>query len=89
MAKAISKPISLVALGTALTATLVVLYALCAIAAVLFPKAPLAHSWLLLFSTAPVGSLESLVTGIVANVAFAWISAAVFAPVYHRLTSSP
>ena len=54
------KPISLVALGTALSVTLVVVYVICAVAAMLLPKLPLAHGWLLLFSVAPVGSLSAL-----------------------------
>ena len=81
------KPVNLVAMGMALSATLVVIYVGCAVFAVALPKAPLAHGWLQLFSTAPVGSLESLLTGVVGSVVFGWISAVIFTPVYNRLAA--
>ena len=79
------EPVNIVAMGIGLSATLVVLYAGCAFFAIVMPKAPLAHGWLQLFSTAPVGSLESLLTGILGSVVFGWVSAAIFTPIYNRL----
>ncbi|MDI1253852.1 hypothetical protein [Thermomonas sp.] len=87
-AGSIRTPVNLVALGTALSVTLVVIYVVCALAAMALPKAPLAHGWLQLFSTAPVGSLESLATGIAGSLAFAWLSAAIFTPIYNRLVAN-
>jgi hypothetical protein len=50
-----SDPVHIPALGWALTITLVVLYLLCWIAALAVRELPLAHGWLLLFSTAEPG----------------------------------
>jgi hypothetical protein len=44
-----SGPVHIVALGCALTATFVLLYVLCFLAAVLFPNAALTHAWLGLY----------------------------------------
>ena len=43
-----SGPVHIVALGWALTATFVLLYMLCFLAAVIFPNASLTHAWLAL-----------------------------------------
>ena len=80
-----SGPVHTVALGWALTATFIVLYVLCFLAALLFPNAALAHGWLGLFSTAPVGSVTGLVEAIIANIGFAWVSAITFGVIYNRL----
>ena len=82
-------PVHIVALGWALTATVVLLYMLCWLAAVLFPNASLTHAWLGLYSTAPVGSARGLVEGILWNVVFAWISAMTFGVTYNSLAPSP
>ena len=65
-----SGPVHIVALGWALTATFVLLYVLCFLAAVIFPNASLTHAWLGLYSTAPIGSVRGLVEGIIWNVVF-------------------
>ena len=78
--------VNIVALGWGLTATLVALFVICALAAMLFPTLSLAHNWLGLFSTAPAGSLANLVEGVIWNVVFAWFSAVIFGLVYNRLT---
>lgn len=77
--------VNIVALGWALTATLVALFVICALAAVLFPTLSLAHNWLGLFSTAPAGSLRNFIEGVIWNIVFAWFSAGVFGLVYNRL----
>lgn len=78
-------PVFIVPLAWGLTATFVILFILCFLAALLFPTASLAHNWLGLFSTAPVGSVAQLVEGVIWNVVFAWIAAIVFGVVYNRL----
>jgi hypothetical protein len=80
--------VNIVALGWGLTATLVALFVICALAAALFPALNAAHNWLGLFSTAPAGSLRNLVEGVIWNIVFAWFSAAVFGLVYNRLAGS-
>ena len=80
--------VNIVALGSALTATLVALFVICALAAMLFPTLSLAHNWLGLFSTAPAGSLRNLIEGAIWNVVFAWFSAIVFGFVYNSVVGS-
>jgi hypothetical protein len=78
-------PVLIVPLAWSLSATFVLLFILCFLAALLFPTASLAHNWLGLFSTAPVGSVAQLVEGVIWNVVFAWIAAIIFGVVYNRL----
>jgi hypothetical protein len=78
-------PVQIMPLGWGLTVTFVVLFVLCFLAALLFPNASLAHSWLGLFSTRETGSAGQLVEGVVWNVVFAWIAAVIFGPVYNWL----
>lgn len=75
----------LVAFGWALSGTLVVLFVLCVLAAIVFPGWQLAHAWLTLFSVAPAGSIRNLVEGIIFSVIFGWVSAAIFSAIYNRL----
>ena len=81
-----SDPVDIPALGWALTITFVLLYLLCWAAALVVPDLPLAHGWLLLFSTAEPGSARSLVEGVVASLVFAWITALLFGWAYNRLS---
>jgi hypothetical protein len=83
-----SGPVHIPALGWALTVTLILLYVLCFLAALLFPNAALAHGWLALYSTAPVGSVRSLVEATIANIGFAWVAAITFGVIYNRLAPS-
>ena len=76
-------PVHIVALGWALTATFLVLYVLCWLAAVLFPNFNLTHAWLELYSTAPAGSVRGLLEGIIWNAVFAWIAAFTFGVTYN------
>lgn len=62
--------INIVALGTALSAALPVLYVLCALAELLFQNLPLAYGWLALFSVHPVGTFANWFAGIVGSLAF-------------------
>jgi hypothetical protein len=84
-----SGPVHIVALGSALTATFLLLYVLCWLAAALFPDANWTHAWLGLYSTAPAGSVRGLVEGIIWNVVFAWIAAITFGVTYNSLAPSP
>jgi hypothetical protein len=66
--------------------TFIVLYVLCWFAALAVPNLPLAHGWLLIFSTAEPGSGRSLLEGLIASLVFAWVSALLFGMSYNRLT---
>lgn len=78
-------PVHIVPLGWGLTVTFVILFVICFLAALLFPSASLAHNWLGLFSTKPIGSAGQLVEGVVWSAVFAWIAAVIFGLVYNRL----
>lgn len=78
-------PVHIVPLGWGLTAVFVILFILCFVAVLLFPTASLAHNWLGLFSTAPMGSVTQLVEGVIWNVVFAWVAAFIFGVVYNRV----
>ena len=77
--------INIVALGTALSVALVVLFVLCVLAALMFPSAPLAHGWVALFSLQPMGSAANWIAGILGSIAFGWITAVVLGLVYNRM----
>ena len=77
--------VNIVALGWGLSATLVALFIVCALAAMLFPTLPVAHNWLGLFSAAPTGTAWNLVEGVFWSLVAAWFSAFIFGPVYNRL----
>jgi hypothetical protein len=75
------------AVAIALTATLVVLFVLCAIAEVIVPAAPLSHAWIGLFTTAPVGSGRAWIEGIVASIVLGVVGGYIFAVTYNALGS--
>ena len=77
--------INIVALGTALSVALVVLFVLCVLAALMFPSAPLAHGWVALFSIQPMGSAANWIAGIVGSIVFAWIIAVVLGLIYNAI----
>lgn len=77
--------LDLVAFGASLSAALVVLLVICALAAFVLPGWQIAHNWLTLFSAAEAGSFRNLVDGVVFSIIFGWITAAVLVPVYNRL----
>jgi hypothetical protein len=79
------RPVNVVAAGWALSVTLVALFVVCVLAALLFPGTPLAHSWVRLFTVAPMESGRLWVEGVIANVTFAWFTAIVLGLTYNRL----
>ena len=80
-------PVHLVPLGWGLTATFVVLFVICFLAALLFPNWELTHNWLNLYSTRPIGSAGQFIEGVIWNVVFAWIAAVTFGVVYNWLAA--
>jgi uncharacterized membrane protein YeaQ/YmgE (transglycosylase-associated protein family) len=77
--------LNLVAFGWALSGALVVLLVLCEAAAMLLPGWRLTHNWLMLFSTAEVGSIRNLIDGIISSAVFGWIVAVALVLIYNRL----
>lgn len=79
------EPIDIMALGWALSITLVLLFVACALVALAVPNAPLAHGWLALFTIAPNGSARGFIDGILGSVVFGWVTAALIGVIYNRL----
>ena len=81
-----SSPFNTIALGWALSATLVVLFMICLGAALVLPESwPASHRWVGLFSLAPLTSLRVWIDGIVFSIVFGWISAVLLCLVYNSL----
>ena len=79
-------PISIIGLGWAFSAALVVLFVLCLLAA-LFVPIRAAHGWVALFSTAPIDSARVWFDGIVYSATAGWITALVVGLVYNRVAT--
>jgi hypothetical protein len=91
---AANSPLNMVALGWAISATLVVLFVLCMVIGFLFPGLPAAQgwaAWIALFSVTPAEhpftSVRVWVDGIGFSLVFGWVTAVVIAMVYNRLVS--
>jgi hypothetical protein len=83
-------PLSIVALGTALTAALIVLFVICLGSALAFPDLPASQgwaAWVALFSVSPITSPRAWIDGIGFSFVFGWVSAVVIGFVYNRLIS--
>jgi hypothetical protein len=83
-------PLSIVALGTALTAALIVLFLICLVSALAFPDLPAAQgwaAWLALFTVSPTSSPRVLIDGFGFSLVFGWVTAVVLGFVYNRLIS--
>ena len=71
------------AAGLALAKTLVVAFVLCAIAQVVLPGVQFSHTWLELFTAAPVGSGQMWVEGVAASIVVGFVLGYVFAHSYN------
>lgn len=80
-----ARPLSLRAVGTALSATLVVLYVGCFLSVLFLPMLPLSHTWLTLFTAAWPMSIAGLIEGVAMNVVIGWIAAATYVLTYNRV----
>jgi hypothetical protein len=73
------------AAAVGLSATLVVLFVLCAFAQLAFPGLQASHAWIGLFTAAPALSLRAWIDGIVFGVLFGAVAGAVFAAAYNAV----
>lgn len=80
-----SAPMNLVAVGWAMTGTLVGLFVICYLLSLVWPTSGLAHGWIGLFATQPANPVRTVVEGIVGSAAAAWIATVLFVPVYNRM----
>lgn len=69
--------------GIALAVTLVVAFVLCAIAQAVLPGPQFSHMWLSLFTSAPMGSLQAWIEGLIASVVVGFILGYCFAHCYN------
>jgi hypothetical protein len=77
--------VSTFALGWALSATFVVLFAVCGLAIFVFPNTSFSHAWLDLFTKAPITSVRAWAEGVLWSVVLGWIAALAFALTYNWL----
>jgi hypothetical protein len=71
--------------GIALGLTMVVLFALCALAEIFGPTAPLSHAWINLFTRAPIGTAREWIEGTVSSFVFGGIAGVTFAVIYNSV----
>jgi len=85
---AVGKPaasLDLVAAGWALAIALIVIFITCDVLRYLSPNFGVANGWVALFATHPEHFAATLIEGILASFAAAWLAAVLFVPVYNRL----
>ncbi len=80
-----SAPINVGALVVATSVTMVVLFLLCWIVALILPSLALAHGWISLFTTAPVSSFRALIEGVIWSVVIGLIIAVVLGATYNKV----
>ena len=78
--------LSISGLGWSLSATLVVLFVLCMVAA-LFVPLRLAHGWISVWSDAPINSSRVWIDGLVWSVAVGWLVALIFGTIYNSIVA--
>jgi hypothetical protein len=78
--------LSISGLGWSLSATLVVLFVLCMVAA-LFVPLRLAHGWISVWSDAPIDSSRVWIDGLVWSVAVGWLVALIFGTIYNSIVA--
>jgi hypothetical protein len=85
MAKLEGKPpgLSMLAVGAALTVTLLAAYGACWLVAASPFSSSFAHAWLALFSAEPAGSTAQLTEGLLFSAVAAWFAALIFVPIYN------
>jgi hypothetical protein len=82
MATAQSHRLSISGLGWSLSATLVLLFVLCMLAA-LFVPLRLAHGWVRLLSDAPIDSSRVWIDGLIWSIVLGWLIALIFGTIYN------
>ena len=78
--------LSIADLGWSFSATLVVLFNLCMLAALFLPLR-LAHGWVNLLSDAPIHSSRVWVEGLIWSVVLGWLVAIIFGTIYNRIVA--
>ncbi|HZP70709.1 MAG TPA: hypothetical protein VFB29_12265 [Pseudolabrys sp.] len=76
--------LSISGLGWSCSATLVVLFVLCMLAALFLPLR-LAHGWISLWTDAPIDSSRVWIDGLVWSIVVGWLVALVFGTIYNTI----
>jgi hypothetical protein len=76
-------PLSINATGIALSATLVVLFVICAVVQMFAPSLQVTHMWISIFTGASLGSSTMWVQGIVANAVAGYLAGSIFSKAYN------
>lgn len=79
-------PLSAVGASAGLATALIILFVICALAQVLFPGVQVAHSWIALFTVAPLDTARAWIEGILASIFFGWVAASVFVLTYNAVS---
>jgi hypothetical protein len=74
-----------VAAGWALTAVLMIVLLICALAAFLWPTSAFGQGWAAVFATTPDGSIAGVIEILLGVVVLAWLITGVFVGVYNCL----
>lgn len=84
--------VSIIALGWAFSAALVILFVICMLSSYLYPEMPASKgwaAWMALFSVTPIEhpitSIRIWIDGIAFSLVFGWVTAVVLGLVYNRL----
>jgi len=78
--------LSISGLGWSFSATFVVLFVLCMLAALFLPLR-LAHGWVSLWSEAPIDSSRVWIDGLVWSVVIGWLIALIFGTIYNSIVA--
>lgn len=79
------KHLQIVPLGWALSAALVGIFLVCALLALLLPGIAVSHQWVGLFTLHDPSVPIAWAEGVGGSIAFGWLAALIFAPVYNRI----
>jgi hypothetical protein len=78
--------LSISGLGWSCSATFVVLFVLCMLAALFMPLR-LAHGWINLWSDAPIDSSRVWIDGLIWSVVVGWLVALIFGTIYNSIVA--
>ena len=82
-----NRTLSLLGSAMALSVALVVLFAICALVAIVAPGLQAPHAWVGLFTLAPVTSPQAWVEGLFFSVAFGIVAGSIFASVHNAVAA--
>ncbi len=82
-----NRTLSLLGSAVALSAALIVLFAACAIVAVVVPDLRFSHVWIGLFTVSPVSSPQAWLEGLFFSLALGVVAGSIFAAVHNAIAA--